>query len=178
MKIFVTGNPEKDGLAKGIKTALDRYNITFISQSNGWMYSNQSAIEEVCLDYDVFINCSKYFQLSSLDTVYKTWNNLNKNSLIINVGSTSTFWNMPPAGRVQEEKRVLEETSKQLSYWFITGKSSVRSTYIAYGRLGKQEWRDQNVKGIDLDIAGNVIKNIIDLPDTYNMQYVSVDAYD
>jgi len=178
MRVLVTGNPNKDSLAKGIKNSLDGYDVTFVSQSNGWSYTDQSTIADHCIDYDIFINCSKYFQLNTLDTVYRTWDSINKSSLIINVGSTSTFWNMTPVSRVWQEKRVLEEKSKQLSYRYVIGESVVRSTYIAFGRLGKQEWRDQGVKGIDLDIAGGVIKNIIDLPVTYNMQYISMDAYD
>ena len=72
MKIVVTGNPNYQGLCKGIQKIFGP-DVEFIGRWNGWDVTNLDSIADYVKDYDVFIN-SQYGpngeQIKLLEKVY------------------------------------------------------------------------------------------------------------
>jgi hypothetical protein len=92
MRILVTGNPNYEGLCKGIYEAYNHNFVEFIGRWNGWNMNDSNAIADKAADYDVFVN-SQYGpdgqQLDILNAVYDKFDT----GHIINISSTSAYWN-------------------------------------------------------------------------------------
>jgi len=175
MKILVTGNPNYDGLCKGINSVLD--NVDFIGRWNGWNMLDFDAIAEKAKNYDVFINSQfgpNDLQLHILNAVYKKF----EKGHIINIGSSSAYWKDGSPNDYIETKSKLEERSKELSNYVCWGDTRIRVSCIGYGQLNSQsqKQRDDGRIKIDLFDSAKVIKWIIDSPSYYNLHYIALDA--
>lgn len=131
MKILVTGNPNYEGLAKGIAQAMSNYNIEFIGRHNGWKMNDYDTIAEKAIEYDVFVN-SLYIpdegQTQLLDKVYNRF----EKGHIINISTTSVYWNNGSV-KYLREKGSLETYSKKLSNKSSWENSPIKVSCIAYG---------------------------------------------
>jgi len=173
MKILVTGNPNYDGLCKGINNVLQ--SVEFIGRWNGWNMLDVDTIAKKAKDYDVFINSQfgpNDIQLHILNAVYDQF----QQGHIINIGSSSAYWKDGSPQEYIDTKSRLEERSKQLSNYACWANIPIRVSCIAYGQLNSQSQKQKNTrKKIDLTEAAKVIKWIVDSPAEYNLHYVALD---
>jgi len=190
MKIIVTGDPNYEGLCKGIKQVFGP-NVEFIGRWNGWDVTNLDAIADYVKDFDIFINSqygSNGEQISLLKKVYAIF----KGKHIINISSTSAYWEKKsdttkPLDQLEDfpessaenyvkNKTALDEASKELCKNTCWGTNKIRISNIAYGQLAsKYQLLRNNVNKISLTQAANIVKWVIDSPDNLNVHYVSVD---
>ena len=74
-RILVTGNPNYEGLCKGIYEAYNHNRVEFIGRWNGWDLGDFKKVADHAKDFDVFVN-SQYGpdneQVDILNAVYCT----------------------------------------------------------------------------------------------------------
>jgi NAD(P)-dependent dehydrogenase (short-subunit alcohol dehydrogenase family) len=190
MKIIVTGNPNYEGLCKGIKQVFGP-NVEFIGRWNGWNVTDLDAVADYVKDFDIFIN-SQYGSNGEQITLLKKVYAIFKGKHIINISSTSAYWanvsdTTKPLDQPEDfpkfdvenyvkNKTALDEASKELCKNTCWGTNKIRISNIAYGQLAsKYQLLRNNVNKISLTQAANIVKWVIDSPDNLNVHYVSVD---
>jgi len=176
MRIIVTGNPNYEGLSKGIFEAYNHNNVEFIGRHNGWDMTDLDAIADYVKNADVFVNSlliPDRGQEKLLHKVYKTFKGLH----IINISSTTSYWRdgYSPEGYL-ESKTALDEASKMYSNYCAFGNSKVRVSNIAFGQLDSKTTNNKSDrKKISLLDAGKLVKWLIDSPRNMNIHYLAVD---
>jgi NAD(P)-dependent dehydrogenase (short-subunit alcohol dehydrogenase family) len=174
MRILVTGNPNYEGLCKGIYEAYNRNFVEFIGRWNGWDLSDYDKVADYAKNYEVFVN-SQYGpdgeQIELFNQVYNKF----EEGHIINISSTSAYWNNGPKQYVNN-KKMLDFISKEKSQIACWGNTPIRVSNIAFGQLSSktQEQRDSKNK-ISLEEAGKLVKWVIDSPRSMNFHYLAVD---
>ena len=176
MKILITGNPNYAGLAHGLSTVLKDHDLMFLSRSLGNNLLDVSAIAEYSKDFDVFIN-NTYIpnngQLALLDAVYS----VGAVTQIVNVSSTSVYWENIRNIDYYSDKCALEQRSKFLSNQCAEHGNSIRISCIAYGMLDSESKRvkspDRNK--IDLIVAAKYIGMLIESDRSINIPYICLD---
>lgn len=176
MKILITGNPKYEGLAQGLAKVLVDYDITFISRNNGYDLTDVQTITEIAKDYDVFINNTNIpndGQLKLLDSVYNSWSE----GLIINVSTTSVYWDNKKNIDYYNSKLKLEQRSKELSSKSAEHGNKIRVSCIAFGELNteSQRSRQDGRNKMLLTDAAQYVKILIDSPKTININYICLD---
>lgn len=176
MRIIVTGNPGFEGLCYGLESVLQSYDVTYISRSNGYDLTNIEAMTDIIKDYDILINSTHIpddGQLNLLNKVYSAWNS----GHIINVSTTSVYWNNQKKPKYYEQKLRLEQRSKELSNQSAEFGHNVRVSCIAFGALDTPEKRKSNDGRSKMNVitAANYIKMIIDSPKEININYICLD---
>lgn len=176
MKILITGNPNYSGLCKGLSRVLETYDVTFISRSLGYDLSDIHNVTKYAANYDVLINSTNIpndGQLILLDSVYDSWTQ----GHIINVSTTSVYWNNKNNLEYYNSKLKLEERSKQLSNRSIEDNKKVKVSCVAFGQLDTESQRSRNDgrNKIDLEVAAQYVKFLIDLPKNVNINYLCID---
>ena len=176
MRIIVTGNPNYEGLCKGIFEAYNHNFVEFIGRHNGWDMMDLDAIAEYVKNADVFVNSlliPNNGQEKLLHKVYKTFQGLH----IINISSTTSYWRDSYSSQdYLESKIALDEASKTYSQHGTFGSSNIRVSNIAFGQLASQSQivKSTNNK-ISLIDAGKLVKWVIDSPRDMNIHYLAVD---
>jgi hypothetical protein len=176
MKILVTGNPNYSGLCSGIKEVLHGRDITYISRSNGYDLTNVESIVDLATGYDIFVNSTNIpnnGQLSLLNSIYNSWTS----GQIINVSTTSVFWNNRKNINYYQNKLLLEERSRELSNLSVELGTGPRVSCIAFGELDteSQRLRNDSRNKMMLITAATYIKVLIDSPPAVNINYLCVD---
>jgi NAD(P)-dependent dehydrogenase (short-subunit alcohol dehydrogenase family) len=176
MRILATGNPDYQGLCYGIREVLSSYDVTYVSRSYGNDLTNVESIAKIAKDYDVLINSTNIpddGQLRLLDLVYNHWTK----GHIINVSTTSVYWNNQQNLAYYEQKLRLEQRSKELSNQSAEFGNSIRVSCIAYGRLDTptQRERNDNRNKMSVVTAANYIKMLIESPSDININYLCLD---
>lgn len=174
MRILVTGNPNYEGLCKGIYEAYNHNFVEFIGRWNGWNMNDSNAIADKAANYDIFVN-SLYGpdgqQLDILNAVYDRFDT----GHIINISSTSAYWNNGP-DEYLKNKKALEYRSKELSQISCWGKTDIRVSCISFGQLQSETQKKRDNKNkISLLEAGRLVKWVIDSPRSMNLHYLAVD---
>ena len=177
MKILVTGNPNYEGLCKGIYEAYNHNFVEFIGRWNGWDLTDYEKVANYAKSYDVFVN-SQYGpngeQVEMLDAVYEKFDS----GHIINISSTSSYWGdgYSPKNYV-ENKTLLDGRSKRLAKNVCWGDSKIRISNIAFGQLNSQSQKnkDDTRHKISLLEAGKYVKWVIDSPRDINLHYIALD---
>lgn len=176
MKILITGNPNYSGLCSGLKTVLYDKHVTYISRNNNYDLTDIPSIVNIAKNFNVFINSTNIpndGQLNLLNAVYDSW----AYGQIINVSTSSVYWNNQKNPEYYYRKLRLEKRSKELSGLSIEQGKGPRVSCIAFGELDTESQRsrnDQRVK-IMLDLAANYIKLLIDAPPELNINYLCID---
>ena len=160
MKILVTGNPNYEGLCKGIYEAYNHNFVEFIGRWNGCDLTDYEKVANYAKSYDVFVN-SQYGpngeQVELLDAVYEKFDS----GHIINISSTSSYWGdgYSPRNYI-ENKTLLDGRSKRLAKNVCWGDSKIRISNIAFGQLNSQSQKekDDNRRKISLLEAGKYVK--------------------
>ena len=90
-RILVTGNPNYDGLCKGIYEAYNRNRVEFVGRWNGWDLGDFEKLANHAKDFDIFVN-SQYGpngeQVDILNAVYNKF----EQGHIINISSTTSYY--------------------------------------------------------------------------------------
>ena len=190
-RIIMTGNPNYEGLCKGVYQAYSQNRVEFIGRWNGWDVNNLDAIADYIKDFDVFIN-SQYGpggeQITLLKKVYPIF----KGNHIINISSTSSYWGKvadtskpldAPEGFPEfsqenyvKNKTALDEESKKLCKYVCWGTNKIRISNIAFGQLrSKYKIQKDNKNKISLLQAGQMVKWVVDSPTNMNLHYIAMD---
>ena len=175
-RILVTGNPNYDGLCKGIYEAYNRNRVEFVGRWNGWDLGDFEKLANHAKDFDIFVN-SQYGpngeQVDILNAVYNKF----EQGHIINISSTTSYWGdgYSPKNYLKN-KTALDELSKKLCKNVCWGNSKIRVSNIAFGQLNSQSQKQKDDKHkISLLEAGNLVKWEIDTPSNTNVHYIALD---
>ena len=175
-RILVTGNPNYEGLCKGIYEAYNNNRVEFIGRWNNFDLGDFEAVGNKAKDCDVFVN-SQYGpdgeQVDILNAVYSKM----ESGHIINISSTTSYWGdgYSPKNYLKN-KTALDERSKELCKNVCWGNSKVRITNIAFGQLNSKTQKVKDDKNkISLLEAGKLVKWVIDFPPNINLHYISLD---
>tara|TARA_B100000035_G_scaffold275516_1_gene252541 strand:+ start:6172 stop:6795 length:624 start_codon:yes stop_codon:yes gene_type:complete len=190
-RIIMTGNPNYEGLCKGVYQAYSQNRVEFIGRWNGWDVNNLDAIADYIKDFDVFIN-SQYGPGGEQVTLLKKVYPIFKGNHIINISSTSSYWGKvadtskpldAPEGFPEfsqenyvKNKTALDEESKKLCKYVCWGTNKIRISNIAFGQLrSKYKIQKDNKNKISLLQAGQMVKWVIDSPTNMNLHYIAMD---
>tara|TARA_Y200000002_G_C22540713_1_gene603850 strand:- start:176 stop:799 length:624 start_codon:yes stop_codon:yes gene_type:complete len=190
-RIIVTGNPNYEGLCKGIYEAYNHNRVEFIGRWNGWDVNNLDAIADYIKDFDIFVN-SQYGPNGEQVTLLKKVYPIFKGNHIINISSTSAFWDKKPdtskpldvpegfpefsQENYVKNKNALDEESKKLCKYVCWGTNKIRISNIAFGQLrSKYKIQKDNKNKISLLQAGQMVKWVIDSPSNMNLHYIAMD---
>ena len=176
MRILVTGNPNYEGLCKGIFEAYNHNFVEFIGRWNDWDLTDYDKVANHAKDFDVFVN-SQYGpngeQVKILDAVYEKF----ERGHIINISSTSSYWGdgYSPRNYI-ENKTLLDGRSKMLCKNICWGNSNIRISNIAFGQLNSKSQKTKDTRRkISLLEAGKYVKWVIDTPHHINLHYIALD---
>ncbi len=182
--ILGTGNPEK-GFAKVLAK---HFKIDFCSRSNGFDLLTQegrSRFGKKSLDYSVFINNSKlkdFKQVQLLQEVYETWVENDHDGLIVNIGSNSAYDIKGVSRTYEAEKNALRTYSLMLGRHNKSPQDKkrprIRCSFVAVGWLDLEHVKDrgQGQQKMNPDQFCQVINWIIESPESFNINEISVDA--
>ena len=174
MRILVTGNPNYEGLCKGIYEAYNHNFVEFIGRWNGWDLTDFEKVSDYAINYDVFVN-SQYGPNGEQVEIFKAVYDKFKEGHIINISSTSAYWNNGTKEYLKN-KKMLDFVSKGKSEIACWGNTPIRVTNIAFGQLNsKQQQHRDNKNKISLEEAGKLVKWVIDSPRSMNLHYLAVD---
>ena len=175
--MIITGNKDT-----GVAGALAKIypNAEFISRSTGYDFGKKVDMErcaEAVIHHDVFINCSALFrfnQTSLLDIVYKKCILENHQCHIINIGSTTDRVKKGGAWLYNAEKKALRDYSNTLGLTGIWA-SGPKISYISLGTLDNNQAKHPDRKTMDINLAAEYIKWIVDQPKHLNINELSID---
>jgi len=175
--MIITGNKYT-----GVAGALAKIypDAEFISRSTGYDFGKKLDMErcaEAVLAHDVFINCSALFrfnQTSLLDIVYKKCILENHQCHIINIGSTTDRVKKGGAWLYNAEKKALRDYSNTLG---LTGvwASGPKISYISFGTLDNNQEKHPDRKTMNINLAAEYVKWMIDQPSHLNINELSID---
>lgn len=177
MKILITGNPEKGLAASLFKIYPD---ATFVSRTNGYDLTTKDGYHkliEIIKDYDVFINSSalwKFHQTLVLEYVYKKCVELEHDIHIINIGSTTDRVKKATSWIYNAEKKALRDFTNSLS---LTGvwSGGPKVSLISFGSLSNVQEKHPDRTCLNIDIAAEYIKWILDQPTHLCVNELSID---
>jgi NADP-dependent 3-hydroxy acid dehydrogenase YdfG len=175
--MIITGN--KDKFLAGALAKIYP-NAEYCSKSTGFDFTNaadQERFAEMCLQHDVIINCAalwKFNQTVLLDAIYKKCKENNHKPHIISIGSTTDRVKKGGSWLYNAEKKALRDYSNTLG---INGvwSDAPKITYISVGTLSNNAHKHPDRKCLDIDLAAQYIKWIIDQPRFVNINELSID---
>ena len=175
--MIITGNKSKN-LAKSL------YNLypdaTFVSRETGYDLSkdiDQEKFAEISIDHDIVVIMSalwKFNQTILLDKVYKKCVDANKRPHIITIGSTTDRVKNGKPWLYNAEKKALRDYSNTLALGGVWD-NKPKVSYISFGTLSNNQEKHQERKCIDIDVAANYIKWVIDQPKNIAINEISID---
>lgn len=173
--MIITGNKNK-GLAKELFSLYP--NALFCSRETGYdlvtkegreRFSNES------INHDVIIINSALWQFQQtvlLDTVYRTLLSAEKTAYIVCIGSTTDRVNKGTSWLYNAEKKALRDYCNSLSLLGVwTG--GPRVSYISFGTLSNNQHKHPERVCMDINVAANYIKWIIEQP--LHINEISID---
>lgn len=177
-KIIATGNPEF-GVASAI---FNRWPLAeIVGQTTRGLdltiQDHRNRLADMCLDYDVFINCSalwRFNQTMVLDTVYKHALKNNKNLHIINLGSTTDRATKGSDWIYQQEKKALRSTANAMGLKSIWA-GGPKVSYVTFGTLENNQHKHPTRRVMTLDEAVDMIEFVINMPPHLSVNEFSVD---
>jgi hypothetical protein len=176
-KLLITGNPNK-GLAQSLFKLWP--NAVFASRQNGWDLTNDQRrrdLAQEALKYDVFINNSALWQFQQtlvLQEVYKAAKDANHNLRIICIGSTTDRTSKASDWIYQQEKKALRSYCNSLGL-LGTWSGGPRVTLLSFGTLSNNQHKHPNRTCMDIDVAANYVKWILDQPTDISINELSID---
>jgi short-subunit dehydrogenase len=177
MKILITGNPTK-GLAASLHKIYP--DAEFASRANGHDLTTKDGYNKLvakCTEVDVFINSSalwKFNQTLLLDAVYKRAAEAKHNLHIISIGSTTDRTKKATSWMYNAEKKALRDFSNSLSLTAVW-EGGPKVNYISFGSLSNVQEKHPDRVCLDIDVAANYIKWIVDQPPGICINELSVD---
>lgn len=175
--MIITGNS-----SNGVAGALAKLypNAEFISRTTGFDLStkvDQERLAEAVCKHGVFVNCAalyKFNQTTLLNIVYHKCILEKHNCHIINIGSTTDRVKKGGAWLYNAEKKALRDYSNTLGLNGVWA-SGPKVSYISFGTLNNNDEKHPDRKTIDIDVAAEYIKWIVDQPQHLNINELSID---
>lgn len=175
--MLITGNN-----TVGVSAALAKIypDAEFVSRSTGFDLSkkvDQERCAELVCKHDVFVNCAslyKFNQTTLLNIVYHKCVLEKHNCHIINIGSTTDRVKKGGAWLYNAEKKALRDYSNTLGLNGVWG-SGPKISYISFGTLDNNQEKHPDRKTIDINVAAEYIKWMIDQPLNLNINELSID---
>ena len=176
-KILITGNKNFGLSSELFKIYPD---ATFVSRTTGYDLTSadgQLSLAKKVLDYDIFINCSalwKFNQTVLLDAVYKSCIENKKDLKIVCVGSTTDRVKKGGAWLYNAEKKALRDYCNTLSMNGVwQGGPTV--TLVSFGSLSNVQHKHPTRTCMDISLAANYIKWVIEQPKEFHINEISID---
>lgn len=175
--MIVSGNPTK-GLAAEIYKLYPE--TKFYSKTNGYdltKIEHQKQFSKLCLNHSVIINCValwRFEQTNLLDTVWNCCVENDHYAHIINIGSTTDRVKKATAWRYNAEKKALRDFSNSLGLLGVWDKKP-KVSYISFGTLSNNQEKHPDRKCIDISLAAEYIKWLIEQPRYVNINEISID---
>lgn len=175
--MIITGNKDK-GIAKSLHKLYP--DAEFISRSTGYdltNYDDQKKFADLCLNHNQIVICSALWQFEQtvlLDCVHKTCVKNNHSPHIITIGSTTDRVKNGKPWLYNAEKKALRDYSNTLAIggvWSNTPKIS----YISFGTLSNNQEKHPDRKCMDINLAAEYIKWVLDQPKYVNINEISID---
>lgn len=175
--MLISGNPNY-GLSKSISKLYP--DATFCSRESGYELTkneDQLRFAELALAHDTIILCSalwKFNQTVLLDAVYKKCMEAKHYPHIVVIGSTTDRVKNGKAWLYNAEKKALRDYSNTLGIggvWSIAPKIS----YISFGTLSNNQHKHPERKCMDIDLAAEYIKWLINQPKYVTINEISID---
>lgn len=164
--MIITGNKTK-GIAKELFALYP--DATFCSRETGYDLVAKEGREQFAneaINHDIIILNSALWQFQQtvlLDTVYKTLINANKTAYIVCIGSTTDRVNKGTSWLYNAEKKALRDYCNSLSLLGVWN-GGPRVSYISFGTLSNNQHKHLDRVCMDIFVAANYIKWVIDQP--------------
>jgi NADP-dependent 3-hydroxy acid dehydrogenase YdfG len=178
MKILVTGNPNKALAAEISKLYPESTFVSRESKIDLTTSDGHKKLADMAIAFDIFINCSalwKFNQTVLLDTVYKKCLEVNHPLHIINIGSTTDRVKNGKPWLYNAEKKALRDYSNTLALGGVWSDELPKVTYISFGTLSNNQEKHPTRKCIDISVAAEYVKWIIDQPRHIAINEISID---
>lgn len=178
MNILISGNVNS-GLTESLYKLYPH--ATCCSRETGYdlvKQEDQLRFAEQSLVHDVIIICSalwKFQQTVLLDEVYKTCVDNNHRPHIICVGSTTDRVKNGKVWRYNAEKKALRDYANTCAISGVWGDHAPKVSLISFGTLSNNQHKHPDRKCMDIDIAADYIKWIIEQPRHININEISID---
>ena len=175
--MIITGN-KNTGLAGELYKLYP--NSVFVSRKTGFDLTkkeDQDRFSVECLNHDVIINSSalwKFNQAVLLECIYKKCIENNHVPHIICIGSTTDRVKNGKAWLYNAEKKALRDYSNTLALSGVWDKTP-KVSYISFGTLTNNQEKHPNRKCLDISLAAQYIKWLIDQPKYVNINEISID---
>jgi NADP-dependent 3-hydroxy acid dehydrogenase YdfG len=175
--MIITGN-SNDGIAGALAKLYP--DAEFCSRSTGYDLStklDQERLAELVCNHDVFVNCAalyKFNQTTLLNIVYHKCVLEKHNCHIINIGSTTDRVKKGGAWLYNAEKKALRDYSNTLGLNGVWS-NGPKLSYISFGTLSNNQEKHPDRRTIDIDVAAEYIKWIVDQPKHLCINEMSID---
>jgi len=175
--MIITGNPEQ-GLAQALYKLYPT--AEFISRTNGFdltEHKSQELFAEKAVQHDVIIINSalwRFTQTVILDIVCKALINANKKAHIVCIGSTTDRVKKGGGWLYNAEKKALRDYCNTLGLMGVWS-DKPKVSLISFGTLSNNQHKHPDRQCIDIDVAAQYIKWLIDQPKHFNVNEVSID---
>ena len=90
-RILVTGNPNYEGLCKGIYEAYNHNRVEFIGRWNGWDLGDFKKVADHAKDFDVFVNSQYGTDNEQVDILNAVYNKFERGHIIARLTQKRTF---------------------------------------------------------------------------------------
>jgi hypothetical protein len=175
--MIITGNP-----SEGVAQALHKLypDAEFVSRATGLDLTDTDHMFEFanrCTKHDqIIINSAlwRFHQTVLLDLVYKACRNANNDAHIVCVGSTTDRTKKGSAWLYNAEKKALRDYCNSLGLVGVWH-SGPRISYISFGTLSNNQHKHPDRKCMDIDVAAEYIRWILDQPAHLNINELSID---
>lgn len=175
--MLITGN-SNSGLAGALAKIYP--DAEFVSRSTGYDLSakiDQERCAELACEHSVFVNCAalyKFNQTTLLNIVYHKCVLEKHNCHIVNIGSTTDRVKKGGSWLYNAEKKALQDYSNTLGLNGVWA-SGPKISYISFGTLNNNQEKHPSRKTIDIDLAAEYIKWVVDQPRWLNINELSID---
>ena len=175
--MIITGNPTV-GLAKYLYKHYPK--AEYVSRTSGLDLTNTDHMFEFanqCTKHDqIIINSAlwRFHQTILLDLVYKAVYNAKKEAHIVCVGSTTDRTKKGQAWLYSAEKKALRDYCNSLGLVGVWH-SGPKISLISFGTLSNNQEKHPDRKCLDIKIAADYIKWLLDQPKHVNINELSID---
>lgn len=176
--MIITGNPNQ-GVAQALYKLYPQ--AEYVSRETcGLDLTNTDHMFEfanMCTKHDVIILNSalwRFHQTVLLDLVYKALRNANNDAHVVCIGSTTDRTSKGTAWLYNAEKKALADYANSLGLVGVWH-SGPKISHISFGTLSNNQAKHPDRTCMDIDVAAQYIKWILDQPKHLCINSVSID---
>ena len=175
--MIITGNP-KNGVAQALYKLYP--DATYCSRNSGYDLvetEGMNKFSEAAIQHDVIVLNSalwRFHQTVLLDLVYKACKTANNDAHIVCIGSTTDRTSKGTSWMYNAEKRALADYCNSLGLIGVWH-SGPKVTLISFGTLSNNQHKHPDRTCMDIDVAAEYIKWVLDQPQGYCVNSLSID---